>query len=120
MALLPVGFSKAWVTFTSEQPKKLRPKTRKTNLESEAVFYALQTDLGLSLSDLATMTLIQARIFLFKFILLNLKSLPGCDDFCSRTILGNPGGQRHHEKARIACTCGNQRYNLGSAVAEFC
>lgn len=102
-------------------------KTNQPNLEAEAVFYALQTDLGLSLSDLATMTLIQAIGWQWDFsfnwiseILLNLKSLPGCDDFCSRTILGNPGGQRHHEEARIACICGNKRYNLGSAVAEFC
>ena len=31
------------------------------DLSCQAVFYALQTDLGLSLSDLATMTLIQAE-----------------------------------------------------------
>ena len=53
MALLPVGFSKA---MGHNSPVK----TNQPNLEAEAVFYALQTDLGLSLSDLATMTLIQA------------------------------------------------------------
>ena len=31
------------------------------DMSCQAVFYALQTDLGLSLSDLATMTLIQAE-----------------------------------------------------------
>jgi len=36
------------------------PENFTPDLEAEAVFYALQTDLGLSLSDLATMTLIQA------------------------------------------------------------
>ena len=41
------------------KPKTLKPQNLKACLQ--AVFYALQTDLGLHLNDLATMTLIQAQ-----------------------------------------------------------